>query len=137
MQPVAFLDDDPAKQRQQIYDIPVIGMIKDLNQALDRHQGLTRSSLPFPLRQAVWFVWLPRAAEEEFLSSTMPRASTNCWGNGQPLAGRGNYRLAAQRTVKVKGRIDWCLSIGEKVSLLGRGIDWTGAMLADCPMGSI
>ncbi|HNS64267.1 MAG TPA: hypothetical protein PKN11_07560, partial [Anaerolineaceae bacterium] len=26
MQPVAFLDDDPAKQRQQIYDIPVIGM---------------------------------------------------------------------------------------------------------------
>ena len=38
MQPVAFLDDDPAKQRQQIYDIPVIGMIKDLNQALDRHR---------------------------------------------------------------------------------------------------
>ena len=35
--PVAFLDDDPAKQRQEIYGVPVIGRIRDLDEALDSH----------------------------------------------------------------------------------------------------
>ncbi len=33
--PVAFLDDDPAKQKQEIYGVPVIGPIGDLEAALD------------------------------------------------------------------------------------------------------
>ncbi len=35
--PVAFLDDDPAKQRQQIHGVPVVGALDDLGAALDRH----------------------------------------------------------------------------------------------------
>ncbi|HEX8992432.1 MAG TPA: nucleoside-diphosphate sugar epimerase/dehydratase [Anaerolineales bacterium] len=33
--PIGFLDDDPAKQKQEIYGIPVIGPIKDLDLALE------------------------------------------------------------------------------------------------------
>ncbi len=33
--PIAFLDDDPAKQKQEIYGVPVIGRIGDLDGALD------------------------------------------------------------------------------------------------------
>src|SRR5512135_1728312 len=33
--PIAFLDDDPAKQRQEIYGVPVIGPIRDLDEALE------------------------------------------------------------------------------------------------------
>src|SRR5512140_742118 len=33
--PVAFLDDDPAKRRQEIYGVPVIGPISFLPEALD------------------------------------------------------------------------------------------------------
>src|SRR5512135_2709502 len=36
--PIAFLDDDPAKQRQEIYGVPVIGPIHDLDDALETHQ---------------------------------------------------------------------------------------------------
>lgn len=33
--PVGILDDDPSKQKQQIYDVPVIGMLSDLARVLD------------------------------------------------------------------------------------------------------
>ena len=33
--PIAFLDDDPAKQKQEIYGVPVIGPIRELEAALD------------------------------------------------------------------------------------------------------
>jgi len=36
--PVGFLDDNPSKQRQQIYGIPVIGTIEDLSKVLDSHR---------------------------------------------------------------------------------------------------
>lgn len=36
--PVGFLDDNPAKQKQQIYGIPVIGTIDELNKVLDSHR---------------------------------------------------------------------------------------------------
>jgi len=36
--PVGFLDDNPAKQKQQIYGIPVIGTIDDLSKVLDSHR---------------------------------------------------------------------------------------------------
>jgi len=36
--PVGFLDDDPAKQRHQIYGVPVIGPIPDLAAVLDRQR---------------------------------------------------------------------------------------------------
>jgi FlaA1/EpsC-like NDP-sugar epimerase len=36
--PIAFLDDDPAKQQQQIYGVPVIGRIRDLGDALENQQ---------------------------------------------------------------------------------------------------
>ncbi len=34
--PVGFLDDDPAKQKQQMYGIPVVGTLNDLARVLDR-----------------------------------------------------------------------------------------------------
>ena len=34
--PVGFLDDDPTKQRQQLYGIPVVGELADLSRVLDR-----------------------------------------------------------------------------------------------------
>jgi FlaA1/EpsC-like NDP-sugar epimerase len=37
LQPIGFLDDNPAKQHQQIYGIPVIGTINDLAKVLDSH----------------------------------------------------------------------------------------------------
>ena len=36
--PMGFLDDDPAKQRQQIYGVPVIGVISDLAKTLGNRQ---------------------------------------------------------------------------------------------------
>lgn len=36
--PVGFLDDDPAKQRHEIYGVPVIGKISDLSNVLDNRQ---------------------------------------------------------------------------------------------------
>ncbi|MBI5840244.1 MAG: polysaccharide biosynthesis protein [Chloroflexi bacterium] len=36
--PIGFLDDDPAKQRQEIYGVPVIGRVRDLADVLDNHQ---------------------------------------------------------------------------------------------------
>ena len=36
--PVGFLDDDPAKQRQEIYGIPVIGTIAELPKVLENQQ---------------------------------------------------------------------------------------------------
>lgn len=36
--PVGFLDDNPEKQRQQIYGIPVIGVISELARTLDNRQ---------------------------------------------------------------------------------------------------
>lgn len=36
--PVGFLDDNPAKLKQQIYGIPVIGTIEDLSKVLDSHR---------------------------------------------------------------------------------------------------
>ncbi len=38
LSPVGFLDDDPAKQRQEIYGIPVIGVIEELPAVLSQHQ---------------------------------------------------------------------------------------------------
>ena len=35
LMPVGFLDDDPAKQKQEIYGVPVIGKISDLSDVLD------------------------------------------------------------------------------------------------------
>jgi FlaA1/EpsC-like NDP-sugar epimerase len=35
LQPVGFLDDDPAKQKQEIYGVPVIGVLTDLGRVLD------------------------------------------------------------------------------------------------------
>ncbi len=34
--PVCFLDDDPAKQNQQIHGIPVVGTLKDLSRKIDQ-----------------------------------------------------------------------------------------------------
>jgi len=36
--PVGFLDDDPAKQKHEIYGIQVIGKVTDLAEVLDNHQ---------------------------------------------------------------------------------------------------
>jgi len=36
--PIGFLDDDPAKQRHEIYGVPVIGKITDLSNVLDNRQ---------------------------------------------------------------------------------------------------
>jgi FlaA1/EpsC-like NDP-sugar epimerase len=36
--PVGFLDDDPAKQKQQIHGVPVIGTLSDLEQVLEAQQ---------------------------------------------------------------------------------------------------
>ena len=35
LRPVGFLDDDPTKQKQEIYGIPVIGVLADLGRVLD------------------------------------------------------------------------------------------------------
>jgi FlaA1/EpsC-like NDP-sugar epimerase len=37
LKPVGFLDDNPAKQKQRIYDIPVVGTIADIGKVLDHH----------------------------------------------------------------------------------------------------
>jgi FlaA1/EpsC-like NDP-sugar epimerase len=36
--PVGFLDDNPSKQKQQIYGVPVVGTLTDLAQVLDSYQ---------------------------------------------------------------------------------------------------
>ncbi len=36
--PIGFLDDNPAKQKQQIYGVPVIGKINDLVKVLESHR---------------------------------------------------------------------------------------------------
>lgn len=36
--PVGFLDDEPAKQKQEIYGVPVIGQLNDLERVLKNHQ---------------------------------------------------------------------------------------------------
>ncbi len=36
--PIGFLDDDPAKQKQEIYGVPVIGKMDDLERVLENHQ---------------------------------------------------------------------------------------------------
>ena len=36
--PIGFLDDNPAKQKQQIYGVPVVGTLTDLSQILDSYQ---------------------------------------------------------------------------------------------------
>ncbi|MGD0003292.1 MAG: nucleoside-diphosphate sugar epimerase/dehydratase [Anaerolineaceae bacterium] len=36
--PIGFLDDNPAKQKQQIYGVPVVGTLTDLAQILDSYQ---------------------------------------------------------------------------------------------------
>ncbi len=38
LEPVGFLDDDPAKHKHQIYNIPVIGALPDLAQVLDERR---------------------------------------------------------------------------------------------------
>jgi FlaA1/EpsC-like NDP-sugar epimerase len=38
LHPVGLLDDDPVKQRNRLYDVPVIGKIADLGTALDDYQ---------------------------------------------------------------------------------------------------
>jgi FlaA1/EpsC-like NDP-sugar epimerase len=36
--PIGFLDDNPAKQKQQIYGVPVVGTLTDLAEVLDSYQ---------------------------------------------------------------------------------------------------
>ncbi len=36
--PVGFLDDDASKQKQEIYGVPIIGKLDDLERVLDNHQ---------------------------------------------------------------------------------------------------
>jgi FlaA1/EpsC-like NDP-sugar epimerase len=36
--PIGFLDDDVAKQKQEIYGVPIIGELDDLERVLDNHQ---------------------------------------------------------------------------------------------------
>ncbi len=36
--PIGFLDDDPGKQKQEIYGVPVIGMVGDLSAVLDNQR---------------------------------------------------------------------------------------------------
>lgn len=38
LQPIGFLDDNPAKQKQQIHGVPVIGTLSDLAQVLERQK---------------------------------------------------------------------------------------------------
>ena len=38
LHPVGYLDDDPAKQKNQIHGIPVVGRLNDLGRALDRRR---------------------------------------------------------------------------------------------------
>ncbi len=38
LEPVGFLDDDPAKQKHQIYNVPVIGTLTDLAHVLDERR---------------------------------------------------------------------------------------------------
>ncbi len=38
MKPIGFLDDDPAKQKHQIHDVPVIGTLEDLPKVLAIHR---------------------------------------------------------------------------------------------------
>ena len=38
LEPVGFLDDDPAKQKHQIYNTPVIGTLTELARVLDEHR---------------------------------------------------------------------------------------------------
>jgi FlaA1/EpsC-like NDP-sugar epimerase len=39
LQPVGYLDDDPAKQKQELYGVPVVGQINELARVLDRHHA--------------------------------------------------------------------------------------------------
>ena len=36
--PVAFVDDDPTKQRMQIYGLPVVGKVKDIPEIVEKKQ---------------------------------------------------------------------------------------------------
>ncbi len=38
IRPIGFLDDNPAKQKQQIYGVPVIGKITDISSVMDNHK---------------------------------------------------------------------------------------------------
>ncbi|HEX2698455.1 MAG TPA: nucleoside-diphosphate sugar epimerase/dehydratase, partial [Anaerolineales bacterium] len=45
--PIGFLDDDPAKQKQEIYGVPVIGYIKDISDVLeDQHVNEVIFAIP-------------------------------------------------------------------------------------------
>lgn len=45
--PIGFLDDDPAKQKQEIYGVPVIGFIKDISDVLeDQHVNEVIFAIP-------------------------------------------------------------------------------------------
>jgi len=45
--PIGFLDDDPAKQKQEIYGVPVIGFVKDISDVLeDRHVNEVIFAIP-------------------------------------------------------------------------------------------
>ena len=38
IRPIGFLDDNPSKQKQQIYGVPVIGKITDISSVMDNHK---------------------------------------------------------------------------------------------------
>ncbi|MBI3739266.1 MAG: polysaccharide biosynthesis protein [Chloroflexi bacterium] len=45
--PIGFLDDDPAKQKQEIYSVPVIGFVKDISDVLeDQHVNEVIFAIP-------------------------------------------------------------------------------------------
>lgn len=47
LQPIGFLDDNPEKQKQQIYNIPIIGKISDIARILD-HQKIQEVIIAIP-----------------------------------------------------------------------------------------
>lgn len=47
LKPIGFLDDNPEKQKQQIYNVPIIGTINDLGKVLE-HQKVTEVVIAIP-----------------------------------------------------------------------------------------
>jgi FlaA1/EpsC-like NDP-sugar epimerase len=47
LKPIGFLDDNPEKQKQQIYNVPIIGKIEDLSKVLD-HQKIAEVIIAIP-----------------------------------------------------------------------------------------
>ncbi len=121
MQPVAFLDDDPAKQRQQIYDIPVIGMIKDLNQALDRHRIEVIIAIPTAPGSVVRVV--TRGCRRENSLSCHAKSLRIAGGNGRSVSACGTWKLqtCAENRSRLKEELIGAFLSGKIYLSRGRG----------------